>query len=853
MLQKNNKPYVPMFEPQTAASTHSGLARLAPGHLWRKRLSEPLLAADCRLRLLCAPAGSGKSALLGECAQSCPPGVRAVYLNLRGKALSTELFLQQLASALAVGNDTDQVRRALAEATSGLWLFIDDYPRFPDPALDELLNELIHAASAQVHWWLAGRRRPALQLMRLLLDGELFELGSSELAFNQQEIAELLQARGLQLPRAQLKQLHADTQGWCAGLRLYQLALKGQATPPGFEVADNLLYEYLRRELLDGLPAHWHQALFTLAQLPCFDAGLSEHLLGVGEGAEVLEQLNACGLFIEPAGGDNQALRVQPVVRDILAAQLPEALAKAVCRKACQWYVSQDNLRMALAFAVRAEQVEMAASLMQRFIGDYLLQGRSLAQVLEWRRELPLELLNSTPRLLLLNAWALMLSGRLDEAQRLTEQLARFMPQADPLRQFELIAQWKALCGNIAFHRGQGEQARQWLAEAVAELPERAWGQRLFCFALQVDLALVEGQLDQALALNRQATKEARQYASLAMESVMALGHVKLLEIRGELLRAETLLKRLYTELTNAWGAESSPMRGRVQLRRATILLQQGRYQDAEAAYQSGMLECQTCGDAAAFWGHLGLAELDAVQGDLASAFSRIADAERAMQYNHINDTIYQGLILRAKARLWLHQGRAEQALKALDALPPLALTFSPYGSPDLHLRLQLLKGQAALATGALAPALEGLAALHALAGRQGRWALACEVGFSLSEALHADNKPAQAKQMLLESLGQARQMGLVNVERAFTRRNPAMARWAGEPGSHEGEPVALLSRRELDVLKLIAQGCSNQQIAESLFISLHTVKTHAQRINFKLGVERRTQAVARAKELGLN
>jgi ATP/maltotriose-dependent transcriptional regulator MalT len=60
------------------------------------------------------------------------------------------------------------------------------------------------------------------------------------------------------------------------------------------------------------------------------------------------------------------------------------------------------------------------------------------------------------------------------------------------------------------------------------------------------------------------------------------------------------------------------------------------------------------------------------------------------------------------------------------------------------------------------------------------------------------------------------------------------------------------LSARELEVLGLIAQGNSNQQIAEQLFISLHTVKTHARRIHSKLGVERRTQAVARAKKLGL-
>ncbi len=843
-----------MSQPNSPSAITAGPPRLMPGHVLRPRLSEALLSAHCRLRLLCAPVGSGKSALLSECAQQCPADTRLLYVNLRGKALSPQALLQRLADALGmVGDDPGQVRQHLDNPSSAVWLMIDDYPRLPDTALDEVLNDLILNASPRISWWLACRRRPALQLTRLLLDGDLFELGSAELGFNEHELGELLHHKGLQWPWPVISDLRDDSQGWCAGIRLYLLALKAQTAPLPFASADALLYQYLRRELLDELPEPWRQALFTLAQLPYFDAGLCEHLLGVGEGAGLLEQMSNGGVFIEPVGTDGQVFEVQPAVKRALAGELPETLAKAVFRKACQWYVSQDNVRLALEYAVRADQPEMAASLMQRFTGDALLQGRSLAQLMQWRRELPLELLTSTPRLLILNAWALLLSGRLDEAQGYTDQLTRFVPQPDAQRQFELIAQWKALCGNIAFHRGQGQQALAWLTEAVAELPERAWSQRLFSKALLVELALIEGRLDEALELNRNATKQAREQASLAMESVMALAHVKLLEIRGELLRAETLLKRLYTELTQAWGAEASPMRGRVQLRQASILVQLGRYQEAETAFQSGLQECQICGDLAAFWGYLGLAELDGVQGNMAHAFSRISDAERAMQYNLISESIYQGFVLRAKGRLWLHQGRTVQVEKALSALPGSALEYSPYGVPDLHLRLYLLKLQANLAGGAVETALAQLTQLHQQVHSEGRRALACEVGFSLAEALHADNKPAQAKQMLLDSLAQARQMGLASVERAFALRNPALSRWAGEASSSEGEPAALLSRREMDVLKLIAQGFSNQQIAESLFISLHTVKTHAQRINFKLGVERRTQAVARAKELGLN
>lgn len=826
--------------------------RLAPGHLPRPRLCDALLQADCRLRLLCAPAGSGKSILLSECAQQCPPETQLVYLNLHGKALSSAALLQQLASALGTAaSDLPSLMQHLDERPGSLWLLLDDYPRFPDDELDGLLNELLLAAPRRIHWWLASRRRPGLQLSRLLLDGELFELGAGELAFTADELAELLRRKQLHWPWPAIQQLHQDAQGWCAGLRLHLLSLAPGQAPAPLERGDPRLLDYLRREALDELPEQWRQALYTLAQLPQFDAAVCEQVLGVGEGARLLEQLGTCGLFIEATGADRQLFRVQTAVAPTLAAQLPEALAKATFRKACQCYISQNNVRLALEYAVKAEQMETAASLMQRYTEDSILQGRGIAQLLEVRRELPQDLLSSSPRLLLLNAWALLLSGHLDEAQHCCAQLARFTPQPNARCQQELIAQWKALNGKLAYHRGDAERARPLLAEAIAELPERAWSQRLLCYLAQIEQAMIAGSFDQAQALNRMAIKQAREHASLAFEGLMALEHAKLLEIRGELLRAETLLSRLYSELSGAWGSEPSPMRGRTQLLRAGLLLQRGCYPEATLAFASGLQECQACCDPAAVWGHLGLAELDALQGDLAAAFERIGDAERLMQYNHISVQLYQGLLLHAKARLWLSQGLHAQAEKALRGLLTATASLPPFGTPELNLRLQLALAQAQLAGADVEGALSSLLSLRARAIAEGRRPLACEAGFSLAEALHADNKPGQAKQALLDALALARQIGLGSVEHAFAQRNPALLRWADKSSSAE-TPATLLSRRELDVLKLIACGYSNQQIAENLFISLHTVKTHAQHINFKLGVERRTQAVARAKELGL-
>ncbi|MNF30826.1 Serine/threonine-protein kinase PknK [compost metagenome] len=822
--------------------------RLPRGHLPRPRLSDALLQADCRLRLLCAPAGSGKSVLLSECMQRCPAAVRLIYLDLHGQP-SAQQCLQRLARAL--GCEVHDTASALQDQAQPLWVVLDNYPRFADNELDSLFNRLIVAAQGGAQWWIASRRRPQMQLARLLLEGELFELDGAELAFTTSEVEQLLQVGGHHWAKAAVQELQAETEGWCAGLRLRLVGLTpGQPLPR--ERNDLLLLDYLKGEVLDELPEDWRGALCALALLQSFDASLCEQVLGVGEGAQLLERLTENGLFIEPASEDGKCSRVFPPIAPLLATLLAPAIAKAVYRKACQWSVGQDQVRNALEYALKAGQPEVAASLMQHYTRDRLLQGRSLALLNQWCSELPDALLSSTPRLVLLNAWAQMLAGRLDQALVHASRLERFMPQPEPRKQYELIAQWKALSGNLAFHQGQAEQACCLLREAVEELPEQAWGQRLFSYALLAEQALIRGDFDEVQSINREGIKRSREHGSLAFESIFALSHVKLLEQRGELLRADTLLKHLYQELTTAWNAEPSPMRARVLLRRGALLMQQGRYTDAEASFQAGVQDCRDCADSAEFWGHLGLAELEGLHGDYSAAFERIANAERLMHFGHISVPMYQGLLLRSKARLWLRQGQAAQAEKALRNLPEQALSFSPYGSPDLHLRLQLLLLQAQLANGGQQEAIEGLGAMYQRAQHEGRRPLACEIGLSLAEGLHASSRMEQAREVLREALATARQLNLASVERDFAQRHPALMRWAGAGHGVDVVPDTLLTKRERDVLKLIAQGYSNQQIADALFISLHTVKTHAQRVNAKLGVARRTQAVVRAKELGL-
>jgi ATP/maltotriose-dependent transcriptional regulator MalT len=265
--------------------------------------------------------------------------------------------------------------------------------------------------------------------------------------------------------------------------------------------------------------------------------------------------------------------------------------------------------------------------------------------------------------------------------------------------------------------------------------------------------------------------------------------------------------------------------------------------------------------DKLVLYGFLGQALLAGNQRDYAQAFVRLRDAERLMQQRHIPDTVYRGVLLQVSSHFWLQQGRPKLAHEALSRVlrhyrgpharqaPPATLELIP--------RLEYLL---VLAEVHLKQAKEPVAQLGVLleaAQRQGMLGLEAELQLALAEVawLYADM--VLARKSLEAGLALVSRCNLQQTLRELNLRQPNLMCDLGygeqiQEQQFSGITDNPLSQRELEVLKLIAVGHSNQQIAEQLFISLHTVKTHARRIHTKLGVERRTQAVAKAKVLGM-
>ncbi|WP_445179730.1 LuxR C-terminal-related transcriptional regulator [Pseudomonas sp. McL0111] len=837
------------------------LPRLSSHHQSRERLSAPLLESAARVRLICAPAGSGKTALMTECLLQAPAECSVLWLPLAGAALTGEDFSRRLAQTLGLAeSDETALLAALSRWAVPTWLFIDDFCRLPDPALDAMLDRLLAISSPALTWWIGSRRRPQCNWPRLLLDDALYECEPTTLALTQNEIAQALVHLPTEQAASVASRIVQRTAGWCAGVRmaLMQKCDWSQKRQPQ-ERLDTLL-DYLQHELFSSLTPEQTEVWRVLAHLPRFNDGLCEHLFGAGEGAQHLHALQTLGCFIEPWQETSDWLQIFPPLSRVMR-DGHWLGGRSWHRRACQWFAAAADWKSAFEQALLAEEYEVAVSLLQHFSFEQLFEDQTVVLLLHLHEQQGEALMLGSPQLIGLMTAALLFAGRFEQAASWIGHMGRFLPQPSAVLEQQLIARWQAQMGWLLHLQGLMETSREHFQQALTALGADAWPAHLMCLSGLTQQALLCGELEHAHALNREALCLARAQGSLLFEALLELDHAQLLEQRGSPARAENLLAGIQ-ELLLAQGQRPTPLLGRIALRRGRLALCMG--QDALAAgfFQRGLEDCLRSHDKRVLYGFLGQAQLAANQGDYAQAFVRLRDAERLMQQRQIPDTVYRGVLLQVSSHFWLQQGRAELTCEALSRVlkhyrGPQARQAPP-ASVELIPRIEYLLILAHVRLGQ--DAFEASVRLESLAKQaqvRGMWALYTELQLAVAEVMWLNGRTAEATEQLREGMESVARFQAHQVLSELRQRQPDLSELSGislsdaELGTPCGETGAL-SQRERQVLELIALGHSNQQIADALFISLHTVKTHARRIHGKLGVERRTQAVAKAKRLGL-
>jgi LuxR family transcriptional regulator, maltose regulon positive regulatory protein len=863
-----------------------------PGTVRRPRLVERLddaLAAGTGLTLVSAPAGFGKSTLVAAWAAGC--GRPVAWLSLDEGDADPAQFLDYLLAALrtvAPGIGSGAVAAAaaagppdpaaamtallneLAALPEPVLLVLDDYHALDSRPVDEVLAALVEHLPAPLHLVIATREDPPLPLARLRARGRLAELRGEDLRFTADEATSFLAGpMRLDLSAGQVAALESRTEGWIAGLQLAAVSLRGREDVDrfieSFAGSNRFVLDYLLEEVLERQPGDIGAFLLRTAVLDRLCGPLCDAMLGhqPGTGQAMLERLDRANLFLVPLDTERRWYRYHHLFGDLLRQRgllaAPADARDADHIRASEWLEANGLDIEAFEQAAAGRDIGRAHRLIEAGVRPLYSRG-AIAPILRWLGSLPPSELDARPALWQTWASVLLGSGQVDGVEAKLQAAERALEQAAPGDGD------RDLVGRIATVRVLAAMSRQDVDEiavqarrAVDNLGPASAGYRLSALVPLGFVSLASGDRAAARAAYEEvvAASEPAGDTINAIMGEIGLGMVQAADL--ELDAAEATFRRavdLATGLPFPVVAEAHIGLARIAYARDDLDAARQHAEDGRRhALQMPSTDRAVAVDV--ILGRVAIARGD-LEGGLAILEAAERDARRqgfAAQLPDIAGAQVQALLAggdvaaaaalvgevpqpAATARVRLAEG---DPASALAALAPFRHIAEERGWPDARLEALVLEATARHAGGDLEAAGSAIDDALSLAAPGRIVRRFVDEGEAVRKVLadsHGRGRhAAYARELLAAFPGQS------GPERPHT---PGAVRLAGD------DLVEPLSPRELEVLPLIADGLGNREIADRLFLSLHTVKSHACSIYAKLGVGSRTQAVARARALGL-
>jgi len=788
----------------------------------------------------------------------------------------------------------------LAGVTGEVVLLLDDYHLIQAPQVHQSMELLLAHLPSQLRLVLASRADPPLPLARLRARGQLAELRERDLRFSPEETAELLRtAVGSELPEAAVVALADRTEGWVAGLQLAALSLQGRINPAafidGFSGSHRYVLDYLTEEVLDGQPDHLVRFLLETSILERLCGPLCDAVTGRADSQALLEQVERANLFLVPLDEVRGWWRYHHLFADLLRARLAREQPERVPElhtSAAAWSEEHGLVDDAVRHALAAGELAWVARLVEQHFEELLWRSED-ATLRRWLQALPAELVRSRPRLCLAQAYWALVGGRPEAVEPLVADAERAIAAVTEEPYEPSVGRATSLLANVpaaitlvramlARNYGDAERTTAFSEQALTQLGEADWLLGHFARYYLAMADWLRGRLveaEQALAglAAEQQAASARYLAPLYRD----LGQVQ--HARGHL----SVALRTYQ---NALGIASQagrplPPAGIAHVGMAEICYELGELDAAlDHATQAVALSRQLGWTRQLAASLAILAWVRQAQGDRAGALAAIGEAEGVELSPAVVGLLNP--LPAVRARLALAHGEIAEAARWVQQRGLGADDEPSYPREREYLVLV----RVLLAQQAPERALRLLERLHALAAAQGRTGSVIEVRALQALALHAGGDQAGAQAALAEVLTLGAPEGYLRV---FLDEGPPMAtllrhllagRRQGQVALAEAVPPEYLARlveafeqaglpirpptsrggvvvaglvepltaRELEVLGLLAAGAPNRAIAERLVVTQETVKKHLSHLFDKLGVANRTQAVARARELGL-
>jgi ATP/maltotriose-dependent transcriptional regulator MalT len=891
--------------PSPVITTKLVAPRVGSGTIDRPRLFQLVSAApSARLVLITAPAGFGKTSFAAAWfARLRAAGHRAGWLTIDPEDDQPARFLHCVARALlraadsidpsAVGLSTETSLVApqaivsamvnqLADIDDELYLVLDDFHWLTDRAIHEAVSLLVTHAPPNFHLILTTRQLPPLPLARLRANGELLEIDAAALRFDADETSHFLQqACAGRLAAAAISRLHASTEGWAAALRLAAAGIvQGGASADASALGPTRPFAAYLEEMLASWPDETVDFMTRASVLDSLSCELCRAVTGEPTSGELLESVARRHLLLEPVDSEGQWYRFHGLLLDYLRQRLQTRHADEVPelhRRAFAWYAEREMWTDAARHAIAAGDTEHALEWISR-CGMTLVKRGDLLTLLGWQHQFPAELMRGQVKLRLAIAWGMALAMRVDEAGAMLEQIEQdARAQAAGQEQADVLLECEALRA-VTLVMSDDSTSALALAEACIARPSAdPWDSNVQSNVLRF-ARWKAGDVDGVYAAPwiPYSLEQDRRNVFSSVYRHCLLGLLALDQARLDL--AERDAREAMRLAEEHVGPHSTPAAIGAPLL-ADVLYEQGRFDEVEDL----LVERMPMIDAVVMLegvrrSYVVLARIEASRSALERAYGLLAQAE-SVGYNRKWDRLVSGVLLE-RTRLHLLEGRLGEAsacVVRLERLAALNPVVAPCARSEIHRDLDLARVELACSHDRWAEAVGILEELHrdAQAVRNAR--LMMQLKARAAIVLMASNDADAALLALRAALDIAAPAGayrsvldagpdiapLLGRFRASSRctkaLEPCVERLlagckdaAPAKSDRAGAVASSLSPREQEILTLIAEGRSNKEVARALGVTPETVKTHLKNVFEKLSVERRAQAVARARSLGL-
>ena len=867
--------------PETLLLTKLFVPPLRPNLVPRPRLLKQLSAGmKGALTLISAPAGYGKTTLIGEWRAGPGAEVPLAWLSLDAGDDDSARFWPYFFTAL------NTIQEGLADEALSLFnafqlpsietlltilmndlicfsqdfvLVLDDLHVITKPKVHQMLAYLLDHLPKQMHVVILTRADPPLPLARLRVSGQLVDIRQEDLRFTPAEATTFLNdVMGLKLKADDIVALMARTEGWIAGLQLAALSLLGQEDPSDviatFGGGYHYIVEYLVQEVLSRQPDPLRMFLLQTSILNRLSGPLCNALTSESDGEAMLERLEQANIFLSQLGGECCWYRYHHLFADVthnlLRQTYPDQIPE-LHRRAAIWYEQNDFVPEAIEHALASEDWGYAGSLIDVY-SSIVWRSGEVTKVLEWVEKLPDEVAFSYPRLIVNYGWSCVLTGRFEDCEAACTRIEPLI-RDNPQLQVDLLTVQVFL----ARARGQQEQAVELVLKAQ-ELSETGSVETRALLMLSQSIALWDlGKVSESASAADEAAYLAEQahnwHAWAVMQGFLGLAQAAF----GNLHLAEEIYKRVTRPIQ---GIPKWAGGGFAQVCLSALFYEWDDLEQAEVYASAGLQYSQITGHS----------EIQM------NCYRQLAFIYQAQQKPHkawhVLDNAEQVVRKHPLPRLWGPE-HIQIALAQTDlnkALHWSKHVHGEYGAAIHYPAIPLESAKLAIAQGDRSTAADLLATRFSEASRDGiRYA---QIEIRILQAL-ASTDEEQAVAYFYEALAWAEPEGFCRIfvdqgvalipllqraaqlghySRYAVQLLSAINRVTGSAPLAAQPLVEPLSERELQVLRLVAAGKSNREIADELVIALGTVKRHVYNIFGKLNVHSRTECTARARLLHL-